>query len=154
MPLASRPEPGAFIEFAVHDAARFGQLQAVFAALQQAKRSGHFPTDDYWLAFFDAAARAYFWWPTEAEYADWLRRWYATPVPQRESDPSIQTGWLFEAMLAGFRDGEFDLVACRLVDGGRARLELEPYPWPHAGIGCPKALVECFGFPVTAEQLA
>jgi hypothetical protein len=147
-------EPGSFIEFEVNDAERFGQLQAVFAALQQAKRSGHFPEDDFWLRFFDDAARAYFWWPTDEEYDVWLRRWYATPLPQRSSDPSLQTGWLFEAMIDGFREGEFDLVDCRYVDGDRARIEFEHYAWPHAVIGCPKPLVECFGFKVTAEECA
>jgi hypothetical protein len=143
----------AFVEFEVNDGARFRKLQEVFAALQQGKRSGDFPEDQsYWLSFFDDSARAYFWWPTEAEYEEWLARWYATPLPQRWSDSSLDMGWLFEAMIDAFRNGEYDLVACRLVGGNRARIEYEPLAWPFGGSGCMKALAECFGFTVTGAS--
>src|SRR4051794_23055368 len=129
MPSSTKNPPDCFIEFEVHDGERFGQLQVVFSALQQAKRSGTFPEADYWLRLFDESARAYFWWPTEDELDEWLRRWNAAPLPQRASDPSLKTGWDFESMIEGFRSGEFDLLDCRFVSGSRARMEFEVYGW-------------------------
>lgn len=134
-----------FVEFKIVTEERFRQLAAVFDALCRAKQSGEWHDDDYWLGFFDQEARLRFWWPTPEEREDWSRRWFSTPVPQRFTDPSLKTPWDFGSMIDAFRNGEYDLIACRRVSTETGRLEFEPHAWPFGGTGCMRALVEAFG---------
>ncbi len=137
-----------FVEFEASDAAAYVRLEAVVDALASAKREDDFRDDAFWKGFFDAGALARFWWPTEAERADWLRRWQATPVSARATDPTLRTPWDFGSMIDAFRDGEYDLIGLRRVDANRARLEFEPHAYPYGGPGCMCALIEAFGFVV------
>jgi hypothetical protein len=144
----------AFVEFEVADDPRFNQVAAVIQALANAKRSGEFPDDDYWLKFFDADAMRHFWSPTATELDEWRRRWLASPVERRFSDPSLKTAWTFGSMIDAFRNGEYELLGCRRVDGRMGRLEYEPFAGPYGGTGCMRALLEAFGHRVTREELA
>jgi len=137
-----------FIEFEIDDDQRFAMLAAVFDALRLAKHSGSFPSQAYWLTFFDASARSHFWWPTGEEKQDWERRWDATPVSERLTDPSLKTPWHFDSMLAAFQEGEYQLVACRRLTENRGQLEFIPYAGPYGGTDCMQALIEAFGFRV------
>lgn len=142
------------VEFEVADDDRFTRLAAVFDALRTAKRDDDWRDDDNWLAFFDAQSRAAFWWPTPEEREDWTRRWFATPVPERFTDPSLVTPWDFGSMIDAFRNGDYDLVGCERISPHAGRLVFNPLGWPYGGTGCMRALVEAFGHRVTAEPEA
>ena len=73
-------------------------------------------------------------------------------MPQRWTDPALQTGWDFGSMFDAFRNGDYDLLDCRLIAPGRARIEFDPHGWPYGGKGCMKALAESFGFRVVGES--
>jgi hypothetical protein len=143
----------AYIEFEFSDKERFMMLVKMFNALNEAKRAHSFPNDDFWLSFLDEQARAFFWWPTERELQEWIKRWQATPVSQRFTD-STQLRWTFGSMLDAFQNGEYELVACTLVSNGVGRLEFEPLAWPYGGTGCIQALVEAFGCRVVKDSEA
>ncbi|MEH2273786.1 MAG: hypothetical protein V7K40_02935 [Nostoc sp.] len=102
--------------------------------------------------FFDHKALSHFWWPSEEEETEHLRRWFATPVEQRWTDPSLETPWGFESMFDAFQNGEYQLVACSMVSADRARLEFEPFSYPYGGTGAIQALVESFDFVILAED--
>jgi hypothetical protein len=140
-----------FVEFEFTDDKRFAMLATVVDALRAAKQSDSFPPDEYWFSFFDREALSYFWWPTEEEIQDWKSRWEATPIPQRFTDPSLQTPWLFGSMLDAFHDGEYELIGCSRLPDNRGRLEFIPYAGPYGGTDCMKALIEAFGFKVVGE---
>lgn len=142
-----------YIEFYIHDAQRFALLADVFIALKHAKENDRSPDADdlAWLQFFDTSAREYFWWPTEAERKEWEQRWFATPIPQRWSEPSLKTPWHFVSMLDAFFNGEFKLIACIHAAPELGRLYCMPYAWPFGGTGCMKALTESFGFHILQE---
>jgi hypothetical protein len=144
----------AFVEFEVASEERFQRLGAVVRAIAEAKGSDDFHDDDYWLTFFDEAARSHFWWPTPEDLQDWRRRWFDTPVERRFTDPSLVTPWTLGSLIDAFRNGEYDLLGCRRVDDRAARLEFEPWAWPYGGAGCMRALVEAFGHRVTKEEPA
>jgi hypothetical protein len=139
------------VEFEITDAGRFSRLVTVFDALKRAKETGEWRDDEYWLRFFDESAKTTFWWPTQEELKYWERRWFSTPVPQRWTDPSLQTPWLFGSMIEAFETGEYELLGCRLISPSRGRIEFEPLAWPFGGTDCMKALIESFGFRVTGE---
>lgn len=138
-----------FVEFTVGDEEAYARLGAVVGALAKAKADDDFRDDEFWRRLFNDEALARFWWPTEAERADWLRRWQATPVDKRMDDPSLVTPWDFGSMIDAFRNGEYDLMGLRRVRPDRARLEYEPHAYPYGGTGCMRALIEAFGFRVT-----
>jgi hypothetical protein len=78
-----------FVEFAIASEEQFRQLEAVVAALCEAKKTNLFPPAAYWLDFFDAKATSFFWHPTEPEFKDWKRRWFATPVEERWNEQTL-----------------------------------------------------------------
>jgi hypothetical protein len=140
-----------FVEFEIADEDRYDRLQRVVGALVAAKRADSFGEDSAWLEFFDPEARSHFWWPTEKEEQDWLRRWYSTPLDRRWTDPSLETPWRFEAMIDAFKNGDYELLSCRRVSERLGRIEFEPFGWPYGGTGCMRALIEAFGHRVTSE---
>jgi hypothetical protein len=141
--------PNEYLQFRVHDAARFLQLVAIFERLKRDKEREQIDDPTAYLPFFDEAARSYFWWPTEAEYQAWLEQWYATPLEIRWTDQSLKHGWLFDAMVDALGNGEYDLIDCHLVSQDVARLEFYALAYPYGGTGCMQALIESFGFRVT-----
>lgn len=143
-----------FVEFEITNNDRYRQLVTVVDALRSSKVSDDWRDDEYWLSFFDDAARSHFWWPTPAERDDWSRRWFSTPVPQRFSDPSLVTPWDFASMIDAIRNGDYELIGCTQIGSNMARLEFEPFGHPYGGSGCMKALIESFGFRVVAEPVA
>ena len=56
-----------YVEFEIANQERYGLLVAAFDALREAKPSGEWRDDDYWLGFFDKVALDHFWWPTPEE---------------------------------------------------------------------------------------
>lgn len=141
-----------FIEFKVDDKNRFKDLCRVFEEIKKDKDADSFRNEQQWLAFFDDDARSHFWQPTQEEYNDWLLRWYATPVEQRWTDPSLKTPWDFNSMFDAFQAGDYNLIACRMISSDLARIEFDPYGYPYGGTGCMKALIESFGFSIIAED--
>jgi hypothetical protein len=143
---------GFFVEFGIANEDRFQRLAVVFDALRTAKLSDEWHDDQYWLAFFDQEARRQFWWPSDAEREDWKCRWFATPTPERFTDPSLKTPWDFGSMIDAFQNGDYDLLRCERVSERVGRLVFEPHNWPYGGTGCMRALVESFGHRVIAES--
>lgn len=142
-----------FVEFSVTDSARFDQLCAAYAALRHDKQSDSWRDDENWLEVFDDEALAQFWWPTLEERAAHVARWEAAPVSQRLHDPSLKPpSWGFLSMIEAFKNGEYDLLACRLLEDGHARLEFDPHSYPYGGTGCFHMLIQAFGFRVTGED--
>ena len=77
------------LEFAVPDEERFARLVAIIEELKRDKKNGALGPGPKWNSLFEQRALAHFWWPTPAERDEWLRRWKATPVPERWNDPSL-----------------------------------------------------------------
>lgn len=144
--------PHHLVEFQIADEARFQRLASVFAALRSAKETDEWQKDDYWLTFFDSEARAHFWWPSKAEMEDWNRRWFSTPVPERFTDPTLETPWDFGSLIDAFRNGEYDLIKCERVAERVGRLCFDPHSWPFGGTGCMHALIESFGHRVIVKS--
>ncbi len=141
-----------YVEFRATDEERFEKLRSAMAALVGAKESDEWRDDEYWLGFFDEAARGHFWWTTEAEAAEHSRRWLATPVEQRFTDPSLETPWDFGSMIDAFRNGDYLLLGIRTLSDGVTRIEFDPFGYPYGGMGCMVAIVEAFGFRVTGRR--
>jgi hypothetical protein len=141
-----------YLEFELPEPARFARLVTVFDRLKWAKEQDAWPEAASWLELFDEAAKATFWWPTPEEHAEHMRRWFATPVETRFTDPSLDTPWGFDSLIGAFEDGDYELLACRQVTDKLGRLEFDPYGWPFGGTGCMRALIEAFGGRVVAES--
>ena len=123
-------------------------LCAVVEALTKAKIDGSLLPGASWLTYFDARALGHFWWPTPAERDEWVRRWNATPTPQRWTDPTLKTPWDFDSMIESIANGEYRFVGVQR-EGSHARLEFEPWAFPYGGTGCLVALIEAFDLSVT-----
>ncbi|MEP0768680.1 MULTISPECIES: hypothetical protein [unclassified Coleofasciculus] len=147
-----KDEIGEFVKFQVNKRDRFDALCRVFYEIKKDKDANLWRDDKDWLTFFDDEALSHFWWPTEDERVEHYRRWFATPVEQRWTDPSLETPWDFESMIYAFKDGEYQLTACRMISADKARLEFYSYAYPYGSTGCMEALIEAFGFFVIAEN--
>jgi hypothetical protein len=141
-----------YVEFSVHDKDRFASLCKVFDALKSDKESGSFRNDDEWRALFDSESLSHFWWPTNEELDAFTKKWEAMPWQERATSPELQTSWDFDSMIDAFKDGEYELQSCRMVAPDKARFEFFALAWPYGGTACMKALLEAFGFKVTAED--
>lgn len=140
------------VNFELADSARFGMLQRIFDALRNAKNSDEIEAeDDSWQSYFDRDALSHFWNPTPDELADWTRRWQATPVEKRFTDPSLKTPWDFQSMIDAFHNGEYELLRLIRTSENTGSLQFEAFAWPYGGTGCMHALIECFGGIVTEE---
>lgn len=138
-----------YIEFAVTDEKRFKDLQQVLNKLKSDKDEESIGDDEQYLDLFDEEARRYFRWSTPEEDALWAKRWFATPIETRWSDdPALKRGWDFGSMIDAFRNGEYILRSCEMVDCNVARLNFYALAYPYGGTGCMQALVESFGFKV------
>ena len=141
-----------YVEFAYSDERQLESITQVFEALREAKRSGEFRDDAYWLEFFPDSARSTFWWPTPRELDAWKERWFSTPTPQRWSEPSLKTPWIFGSMIEAFENGEYELLRCRRVEAGVARLEFDVHAYPFGGTRCMHALIAAFGGQIRGED--
>jgi hypothetical protein len=143
-----------WIRFELDRKERFEMLRRVYEALRNAKRVGNEPDaeDPYWREFFDEKALERFWWPTPEERADWARRWFATPLPQRWEDPSLKNPWDFESLIDAFFNNESELGTCERVSASEGRLYFEPLAWPYGGAECFRGLIEAFDGVVLEEH--
>lgn len=140
------------VNFELADSIRFGMLQRVFDALRDAKTNDAIDADDEsWRSYFDDTALSHFWNPTPDELADWTRRWQATPVDKRFTDPTLKTPWDFPSMIEAFHNGEYILLRLIRTSENAGSLQFEALACPYGGTGCMHALIECFGGTVTGE---
>ena len=147
-----------FVEFSVDDLNRFEALSHVFKALMQDKEkqivaldngtsTEVFRKDSEWVGLFDEEARSHFLWPAE-ELAGQPRQGYSI----HSLDPKRKGSWSLPAMIEAFKNGEYTLIACRLISSDKARLEFSPLGFPYGGTECMKVLIEAFGFRVLSEN--
>jgi hypothetical protein len=137
-----------YIEFAVTDDNKFEDLQRVFNQLKMDKDEDNISDDEQYLSLFDEEARKYFVWSTPEEDALWTKKWFATPIETRWTDPSLNCGWDFGSMIDAFKNGEYSLLSCEKVSLNTARLNFYAQAYPYGGTGCMQALVESFGFKI------
>lgn len=137
-----------YIEFAVTNEKRFEDLQKVFNKLKSDKDEENIGDDEQYLTLFDEEARKYYRWSTPEEDALWAKRWFATPIETRFTDPTLDRGWDFDSMVDAFRNGEYALLSCDMVSSDVARLNFYALAYPDGGTGCMQALVESFSFKV------
>ncbi len=137
------------VEFEYADPARFDLLVRLVEALATAKLRDDYAHDAFWEGFLDERARRAFWWPTPEELADWERRWLATPVHQRWSDPSLKTPWVYGSVIEAVKDGEYRLDGVVRCGDNLAAIEFEPKAHPFGGCGWMHAVIEAFGGSVT-----
>jgi len=122
------PEAGTeFVEFEVDDRAKFEALRRIFSELKRDKDADEFREDDQWLPMLDDEAKSYF--------------------DNGQAPPG--TRWDFLSMIDAFRNGEYELRTCDLVQPGKARMSFFALAYPYGGVGCMVALAEAFGFRVT-----
>jgi hypothetical protein len=55
-------------------------------------------------------------------------------------------------MIDCFMNGEYELIACRLIDANIGVLEFFPFSYPYGGTGCMKALIEAFDFKIVGQD--
>lgn len=134
-----------YVSFRIVSRQQFERLVHVVAELRDDKESGEFRPDEQWREYFSATELKSFWTPTDEERADWQRRWLATPVPDRFTDPSLETPWDFGSMLDAIRDGEYSLLGVRSDDMITGFLEFDPQAFPFGGTGSLRALILAYG---------
>ena len=159
-----------FIEFRVTSKERFQVLAHVFDLLKQEKsrrlvaikknESESREEQEQVLQklvnvlfdLLDERVLANFWWPSKQEVEDYVRQWKATPIPQRFDAQSSKSPWDFESMIDCFMNGEYELIACRLLNSSIAVFEFFPFSYPYGGTGCMKALIEAFEFKIVGQD--
>jgi hypothetical protein len=140
--------------FQLDDEQRFKRLKVLVDALAEAKAADEFRDDDYWESFLDDDARSAFWWPTEAEIADWSERWFSTPVEERLQRKDLWGPWTFDSLVEAVRNGDYRLVGCSRTSDGQGAISFEPMGYPYGGTGWMRAAVEAFGGSVTLDPSA
>jgi hypothetical protein len=154
--------PLCFVEFSVDDLNRFEALSRVFKALMQDKEkqiaaldngtsTEVFRKDSDWVSLFDKEARSHFQWSAE-ELTNRPGQGYSDPREIYSLDSKRKGSWSLAAMIEAFKNGEYELIACRLISSDKARLEFSPLGFPYGGTECMKVLIEAFGFRVLSEN--
>lgn len=138
----------AFVEINVCDPEKLAALERFIERLSEAKRSGVFPEDVEWKAYFDSSSLAYFENLSPEELKEWETEWKATPVERRLRDLSLWPHWDFGSFLDALKNGEF-LVSILRVTASPLRLVFEPLAFPYGGADCLIAATEAFGQEVT-----
>jgi len=140
-----------YIQFEVDSADRFAQFLALFDHLRADQNGEGLQSDSsVYLARLDDAARAHYWFPTEADRKQWDEQWKATPVDQRWNDPSLKRPREFDSVIRGMKSTEIQLERCAMVDERTARLEYveRSHSADAADINI-TLLVESYGFSIT-----
>lgn len=105
-----------YVEFAVTDGKRFEDLKRVFDKLKSDKDEDIIGDDEQpYLDLLDEQARKYFRWSTPEEDELWIKKWFATPIETRWTDKSLNRGWDFGSMIEAFKDGEYELLSCKMI---------------------------------------
>ena len=120
--------------------------------IRECKTKDEWPdTKEEWTRYFDSRALSHFWWPTEAELLEWKRRYFATPLPKRSTDPSLQRPWDFMSLFEAFKNGDYALLPIGRLSEKEAILPFDPLGHPYGGTACMRALIESFDHQVTEE---
>lgn len=136
-----------YVAFDIDDSGRFESLCAAFEAIKHDKESDNWRSEEDWLAVFNEEALAQFWWPTKEEREAFWEAYWGSPVPERWNvePPS----WDFLSMIDSLKNGEYTLLACRMVDEHSGQIEFDPQSFPFGGTESLQMLVRAFGFEVT-----
>jgi hypothetical protein len=105
------------------------------------------------FVLFDDRAIAHFWWPTMQEREEQWKRWKATPIPQRFTDPALDHLWDFSSMVDSLLTGEYELLSCRLLAANTGVLTFLPYSLPYGSSDAIKALIEAFDCEVIGAEV-
>lgn len=152
-----------FIKFRVMSPERFQDLSRIFEILKQEKPK--IPqedrqrrdimidkiTDDIFDLFDEQSLRS-FWWPSKQEINNHVKRWQASAIPQRFTDPTLKTPWDFSSMIDSLLTGEYELLSCKLLTSEIGVLTFSPYSLPYGGSGAMKALIQSFDCEVISEE--
>jgi hypothetical protein len=113
-----------------------------------------FRSENEWRVLFDNEAPDYFRkWSTPGEREAFLQDWESRPVAiYSNMDPKKERPWDLSVMLRTFENGEYALIACRIVNDNVAHLEFDPLAYPYGGTDCMKQLIMAFGFDVIGED--
>ena len=105
------------------------------------------------FVLFDDRALNHFWWPTKQEMEDHVKRWKATPLPQRFTDPALETPWDFSSMVDSLLTGEYEFLSCHILASDAGVLVFLPYSLPYGSSDAMKALIEAFDCEVIGAEL-
>ena len=85
-----------------------------------------------------------FWWPSEEERDDWMRRWQETSVETRHTDPSLKVPWDFDSWIEAFQNAEIDFVSLKIDENGDGQMKYEQLAWPSGGIEATEEIIKMF----------
>jgi hypothetical protein len=152
-----------FIKFRVASQERFQALSRVFEVLRQEKLK--LPQEDIQkrdimiekfiddiFDLFDEQSLHHFWWPSNEEVNDHVKRWQASPISQRFTDPTLKTPWDFSSMIDSLLTGEYELLSCTLLTSTLGLLTFSPYSLPYGGSDAMKALIQSFDCEIIGEE--
>lgn len=132
------------IRFAVTDKANFVSLAALFDRLRADKTAGIAGTPELWKTLFPNDVKTHFGPPDDA-----ARRMRITDLPPVIiGDPSDQLGatWDFYRVFEAIEEGDYDLLACKMVTADTAEIHINPHGYPYGGVGPFIALAEAYGY--------
>jgi hypothetical protein len=100
---------------------------ALFERLKDDQRSGGISTEETtYLMYLNEAARSHFWFPSPQERKAWYeersRRWDATPLGKRHTDPSLKYPLEFKIAIDVLNRSNIELKDCLQLDDQTATL--------------------------------
>ena len=137
------------VRFRVVSEESLDSLGKIIGELSSEKQSGTRRADAEWLKLFTEQELKSFWWPTPAELKAWNDFWNSTPLPQRHGPEMPSPPWHFDSMIDAILNGEYKLLGLHRLSDSEAQLEFDPEAYPFGGTASLRALVRCFGHPVT-----
>jgi hypothetical protein len=125
------------------------RLVEAVRAFQKAKEGRYTdPDNPVWEKLFTEEQLRAFWWPTEAEMAQWNEFWFSTPLPRRHSVDMPSPGWTFGSMAEAILEGEYDILGVRSLGATDSVLEFIPHAYPFGGTDALRTLTRAYGFEV------
>src|SRR5690349_3542339 len=111
-----------FVEFSISSPERFSVLQRVFAELKHDKDADDWRSSEEILEFFDTESRSHFYWPPDDVRRQRLEDLKSRPILETPTDQATGLTWDFDSLMDAFVHGEYNLLSCELIHGGKARL--------------------------------
>ena len=140
------------MEFSISSQERFAALQRVFAELKRDKDADDWRSNEELLTYFDAESLNHFYWPPDDERIQRLEDLRTKPILLTPTELTKGEVWDFDSLIDAFVNGEYELLDCKMLGEGCARISFYAQAYPYGGVGCMVGLIEAFDGVVTGIE--
>ena len=120
--MGARTNDMTVITFKGIQAGEHARLQQVFDYIRQAKQAGEEIDAETLKALLGERYHSKFWWPTEAEQAEWIHNWVNADEHTRNTDPTLKRPPDYATWIDALDHIDIDLQQLVIDDSGSGQI--------------------------------